>query len=272
MNKKTYLKNTLRDMRDTKGKILSIFIMIFLASAVIVGLVLTGASMRKTLNKTLKMYNHPDITVTSTYGLENEDQVIIERDKDIDHVYYSKVYDGFLDEKLIRIKSYKNDTPKVKIVKGRFPKNNKEIVLDNKLKDDYKIGDKLKFKTSGDNKIEDNLKNTSYKVVGFAKSSEYLFLDIRDISNTGKKMTDGFAFVKEDNFKKDTLGQANIYYKKTKNMDTISDDYLAYVKDKKKELEDSLDLRPEEALKKIKKDANKELDDSKDKLDKSEKN
>jgi len=143
MKKKTYLKNTLRDMWDTKGKVLSIFIMIFLASTVIVGLFLTGPSMRKTLNQTLKKYDHPDLTVTSTYGLDIEDQVIIEKDKDIDHVYYSKFYDGFLGENLIRVKSYSEETPKVEITEGSFPKNNDEIVIDEKLKSDFKIGDKI---------------------------------------------------------------------------------------------------------------------------------
>lgn len=271
MKKNTFVKNTLRDMKDTKGKILSIFVMIFLASAVIVGLVLTGPSMRKTLNKTLKKYDHPDLTVTSTYGLESEDQVLIEKDKDIDHVYYSKVYDGFLDDKLIRIKSFSKDTPKVKVVKGEYPKNDKEIVLDRKLKSDYKIGDEIKFKPTSNQKIEDYLKNSSYKVVGFAKSSEYLFQDIRDVSNTGKKMTDGFALVNVDNFKKDTLGQANIYYKDLKNKDKVSEEYVDYVKEKKKDLEDRLDQRPEEALKEIKKDAKEELDDSQKELNDSEK-
>lgn len=271
MKKNTFVKATLRDMKDTKGKILSIFIMIFLASAVIVGLVLTGPSMRKTLSLTLKKYDHPDLTLTSTYGLDSEDTVIIEKDKDIDHVYYSKLYDGFLDDKLIRIKSYSKDTPKVKLTKGDFPKNDKEIVLDSKLKDDYKIGDKIKFKATGDDKIDDYLKNSTYEIVGFAKSSEYLFQDIRDLSYTGKKMTDGFALISYDDFKKDTLGQANIYYKGTGKKDLLSKEYVDFVKDKKKKMEDSLVQRPEEALKKIKDDANKELDDSEEKIDKSQK-
>lgn len=270
MKKKTYLKNTLRDMWDTKGKVLSIFIMIFLASTVIVGLFLTGPSMRKTLNQTLKKYDHPDLTVTSTYGLDIEDQVIIEKDKDIDHVYYSKFYDGFLWENLIRVKSYSEETPKVEITEGSFPKNNDEIVIDEKLKSDFKIGDKITIKSPTDEKVDDSLENTSYKVVGFAKSSEYIFEDIRDVSISGKKMTDGFALVKEENFIKDTLGQANIFYKKTKNQDFLSDEYTDYIKEKKNSLEDSLEHREEEVLEEIKKDANEELDDSKEELDESE--
>ncbi|MDD7306166.1 MAG: FtsX-like permease family protein [Peptoniphilaceae bacterium] len=270
MNKKTYVKNTLRDMRETKGKILSIFIMIFLASAVIVGLVLTGPTMRKTLNKTLIKYKHPDISLSSSFGLNSEDQVILERDKDIDHITYTKFYDGFLDDNLIRIKSYSKDWSKIRLVKGRFAANDKEIVLDNKLKDSYKIGDQIEIKAAGDGKIEDFLKNTSYKVVGFAKSSEYLFLDIRDISYSAKKMCDAFGLVNKDNFVKDSFGQANIYYKKTKKMNKLSKSYGLYVKDKKKKLEDSLANRPEEVLRKIKDDANEKISKSEKNLNQSE--
>lgn len=270
MKKKTYLKNILRDMKDTKGKIISIFVMIFLASSVIVGLFLTGPTMRKTLEKTLKFYKHPDIIIRSTYGINSEDQAILENDEDIDHIYYAKSYDGLLKNKLLRLKSFNDSTKKTSIIKGSFPKNEDEIAIDAKFQGKYKIGEKLEFKSPNDEKIEDSLKNIKFKLVGFVKSSDYLFEDIRDVSITGKRMTEGFALINHKNFKKDIFSEANIYYKNTKNLDFFAEEYKLFINKKKKSIEENLDKRPEEVLSKIKKEANEKLDDSQDQIDKAE--
>lgn len=269
---KTYFKNIFRDMSSTKGKIASIFIMIFLASTVVVGLYLTGPSMRKTLNKTLIEYNHPDIVISSTYGLNTEDQVIIEEDKDIHKLSYSKTYDANYKDYLIKLKSYdSNNISKIYLVEGKLPENNKELALDSVLSDKFKVGQKIKFSSSGDNKIDEYLENTEYKIVGFIKSSEYLMEDIREISLSGKKMLDGFAIILEENFKKDTISEANIFYKESENLDKFSKKYYEFVKEKKKKLLNDFKNRPEEAIRKIKNDANKEIMDAEKQLENSEK-
>ena len=70
MRKNKYYKSIFRDIKNTKGKIFSIFIMIMLASMVVVALFLTGPSMRKTLNKTLIKNKHPDISIRASYGIK----------------------------------------------------------------------------------------------------------------------------------------------------------------------------------------------------------
>ena len=84
MKKNNYYRSIFRDIKQTKGKIFSIFVMIMLASMVVVALFMTGPSMRKTLNKTLNKNKHPDIIIKATYGIKNEDKLIIEKDEDID--------------------------------------------------------------------------------------------------------------------------------------------------------------------------------------------
>lgn len=270
MKKKTYIKNVFRDMASTKGKILSIFIMILLASSVIVGLFLTGPSMRNTLDETLVEFNHPDIEVKSTYGLNTEDQAIIENDKSIEKLSYIKTYDALSGEDLIRLKSYSEDLGKISIVKGREVRNKDEIVLDINFKDQYKLGETIKFKSANKDKLGDFLDRDEYKIVGFAKSSDYLFDGINDFSYIGKRLLDGFALVKEENFKKDTIAEADISYKESKNLDKFSKEYKSIVGEKKDKLEDDFKNRPKEALEKIKSDANKEIKDAEDDLNKAE--
>lgn len=271
MKNNNYYKSIFRDIKNTKGKIFSIFIMIMLASMVVVALFMTGPSMRKTLNKTLDKNKHPDISIRASYGIKNEDRLIIEKDKDIDKISYRNNLDLYAKNKLISVKSFDKDIEKLNIFEGRKILNDKEIILDKLFKDDYKIGDYINFKALEDDKINDLLENKRYKVVGFANSSEYLMEDLRDISLKGKEMVYGFAYINKNNFKKDQVNQVDITYKKTRNMDRFSDEYKTFVKNKRKSLKEDFKNRPSQVLRKLKDDTNEKLDKKEDELSDNEK-
>lgn len=271
MKKKNYYKSIFRDIKNTKGKIFSIFIMIMLASMVVVALFMTGPSMRKTLGKTLNKNKHPDISIRASYGIKNEDRLIIEKDKDIDKISYRKNLDLYAKDKLVSVKSIDKDIEKLNVIEGKKISNDKEIILDKLFKDDYKIGDSINFKGLEDEKINDLLENKSYKVVGFANSSEYLMEDLRDVSLKGKEMVYGFAYINKNNFKKNQISQVDITYKKTRNMDRFSDEYKTFIKNKRKNLKEDFNNRPSQVLKKLKDDTNEKLDKKEDELSDNEK-
>ncbi|WP_276876647.1 FtsX-like permease family protein [Anaerococcus hydrogenalis] len=271
MKKNNYYRSIFRDIKKTKGKIFSIFIMIMLASMVVVALFMTGPSMRKTLGKTLNKNKHPDISIRASYGIKNEDKLIIEKDKDIDKISYRNNLDLYAKDKLVSVKSFDKDIEKLNIIEGKKISNDKEIILDKLYKDDYKIGDYISFKALEDDKINDLLKNKTYKVVGFANSSEYLMEDLRDMSIKGKEMVYGFAYINKNNFKKDLISQVDITYKKTRNMDRFSSDYKKFVKNKRKNLKEDFKNRPSQVLKKLKDDTNEKLDKKEDELNDNEK-
>lgn len=103
---KTYIKSIFQDMKKTKGKIFSIMVMVALATMVIVGLLLSGVSMRKSLSNSLNKYQHPDIIVRSTYGLDFEDKSLLGSEKNIDKINFIKATDLKDGEKIIRVKEY----------------------------------------------------------------------------------------------------------------------------------------------------------------------
>lgn len=269
MKKSNYFKSIFRDIKDTKGKVFSIFVMIMLASMVVVALFLTGASMRNTLDKTLKSAKHPDITIKASYGLKDEDKLIINKDEDIDKVSYQKSLDLYDGKNLLNLNSIDETFPKYNISKGRDVKENDEIVLDEKLEKSYKIGDKIKFGKDDNENLDEELKNKEYKLVGFANSSENIMNDLRDYSVKGKRMVDGFAFISLDNFKDDKIDKANISYKETKNMDKFDEEYIDFVHKKENKLKEDFENRPSKVIKKIKDDANKKLDEKEEDLDKA---
>lgn len=264
---KSYLKNILRDIRNTKGKVIAIATMVGLAAMVIVALTMTGATMRNTLNNSLHTYDHPDIIVSSSYGLDYEDKEILKRDTDIDKISFIKSADLLDNENLIRVKAYNKDITKSVITKGHMPKNKNEIVLDKILEDKYKIGDKISFSYIDNPKFDEEvMNNLDYEVVGFFKTSDYFMEDMRELSYTAKKELNGYAYVLDENFDLDSYGEVNIIYKDTKNLDKTSKSYKKIVEDKKENIEEKISNRPQEVLKKAKTDANKDLDNAQDEI------
>ena len=269
---KTYLKNILKDIKNTKGKVISIATMVGLAALVVVALTMTGPTMRKTLDKSMSTYGHPDIIVRSTYGLDYEDEEILKRDKDIEKINFIKSADLMDKETLIRVKSYKQDIAKSVIIKGHEPEKKNEIVLDSTLSDEYKIGDKLNFSYIDNPKFDEKtMKNLDYNVVGFFKTSDYFMEDMRELSFTAKKELNGYAYVLDENFATDKFAEANIVYKDTKNVDKTSPAYKNLVTNKKDNIEQRIANRPQEVLKKIKKDANDDLDQAQEEVNSAKK-
>ena len=269
---KTYLKNNLRDIKNTKGKVLSIAIMIGLATLVVVAMTLTGPSMRNTLNKSLNTYKHPDIIVKSTYGLDYEDDLIISKDKDIEKITKIKASDLLIDDNLIRVKAYNDNIKKSVLTKGTMPRKKDEIALEDSLEDSYKIGDKIKLKYIKNSKFDEKaLKNLTYEVVGFYKSSDHFMEDMRELSFAAKKELSGYAYVLEENFDTDKFAEINVVYKNTKDLDRTSKDYEKFVEDKKEKIEKDIANRPKEVLEKIKKDSNDDIKKAQNDIDSAKK-
>lgn len=275
----TYYKNIIRDMKTTLGKVFSIGVMVGLATMIIVGLNLTGPSMRKSLNESLNIYKHPDIIVRSTYPMDYEDQILLENDDDIKDISFIKIIDLENQDNIIRIKSFDDNFEKIDMVEGQKLKAKDEIILDKALESTYKIGDYIDFSYINDKQEDTNkLKNTKYKVVGFFNTSQRFLEDMKEISPVGKKEIAGLAFVSKENFEKEEFDEVNISYKTTEDLNKTSDEYKQIVKDKKDAIDKIILSRPKEVLEKIKTEANDkinkaegDLSDAREKISDTEK-
>lgn len=268
---KTFVKNILRDIKKTKGKVFSIGVMVGLATMVIVALNLTGPSMRKSLKSSLDTFAHPDIIVKSTYTMDYEDKILLENDSDIENISFIKTIDLMDGEKIIRLKSYDKDFGKMNLEEGSLVKNDEEIILDKSLKKYYKLGDKVSFAYINETQRDNSkIKNTRYEVVGFFTSSEKFMEDTRDLSSIGKKEIDGLAFVKDNNFINEKFNEVNISYKNSNSIDKTSKDYIDFIKGKKEKIEDDIYLRPKEVLEEIKTDANDKISDAENDINDAE--
>ncbi|MDL2311029.1 ABC transporter permease, partial [Peptostreptococcaceae bacterium OttesenSCG-928-C18] len=144
---KSLNKDTLREIKNSKGRFLSILLMIAIGVLVFVGLKITGPAMNASADKFFRKTNGADIVVTSTYGLEDKDVELIKQVTGIKNLETGYNFDLETEGKddLIRLNSITNTVNKLNLIKGRLPENDKEIVLDENLQEKYSIGDTISF-------------------------------------------------------------------------------------------------------------------------------
>lgn len=262
-------KNIFNALKKSFTRALSIGLMVALGSSVVVGLMITGPSMRESLDDFLDKTNMQDISVESTYGLNFEDVSAIKsltQDMTLEFSHYQDAYVEGSDS-IIRLESDSSSMPKYLLKEGRLPENENEIALDRTVKNlKFKIGDRINLKLAGSINIEDKLKNTSYIVVGLIDSPEYLMESSKGISLIGKTSLDGFGLIKEANFLSSDYQIARIKSKELSSYKKTDKVYEEKARELKFQLLDILETRPEDRLDKIKKEAEEKIKEAKDRI------
>lgn len=211
--KKTALhKNAWREVLNSKARFLYILGIIFLGVAFFSGIKATGPDMLKTAEKYYETQHLSDLTIQGTLGLTKADATLLKKDPHIKNWQLDYEQDVLLPEtnEVIRILPYdkENKINQVSLVSGSFPKNEKEIVLDEKAKEQglYHLNDNLTIeKTEG-------LKNTTYKIVGFVRSPAFIESITRGNTTVGKGSIDFFGLVLKSSFAQDAYTSLQITF------------------------------------------------------------
>ena len=224
--------NTIRKIKDTHKKFLSLMCLALLGVGFYVGIKSSSPDMLDTLDKYLQDNNVYDLEITSTLGLSDNDVTALE-DLNIGNIYESNYTDSVINinntEKTLRTISL-SDINKVILKSGSLPSNNNEIVVEKSLLSDnnLQIGDYLEINN-------ESLENSTYKITGVIESPLY-FTDYRGTTNTGKGTLDYYSYSLIDNFKTDYY--TNIYVKLNIKDPTNSTSYKTLVNDAKKKIEE----------------------------------
>lgn len=265
MAKKTYWKDIRKSFGSSKGRFLSIMLLMMLGAFAFVGLKVTGPDMQATASQYLKKHNTMDLSVIASYGFSDDDKEELDsiKNADVEYGYLTDVTVKNTDD-AIRVFSKSTSISTYELVSGRFPKSSDEIALASTMKDDYKVGDTISFTQSDEDGI---LKNTTYKVVGFVNSSEILSTTSLGSSTAGDGSLSNYAVVTESAFDTDTYTIARIRYDDLKTLNPFSESYKQKVADKQDELDDLLSDNAEQRLASLKSDAQAEVDANQEKVD-----
>ena len=267
MKKKTLNKTIFKSFIESKGRFLSIMLLMMLGSMTLVALKVTGPDIDKSANKYYEDYNLSDVNVISDYGITTNDAKEIDQIKNIADVEYGYFSDATINDTptSFRIFSNTKNLSKFELVSGNFPQKIGDIALTDQYQSKYKIGDKIKFKEKDeDSKI---LKQEDFTVTGFVNSTEIISKTALGNSSAGSGNLEGYAVVTEDNFDTDVYTIARTRYNDVRGLNFTDSEYTRKVDKHQKQLDEILKDNGKQRLEEIKSKANDKIAKSKKKIE-----
>ncbi|MDO4941245.1 MAG: ABC transporter permease [Lachnospiraceae bacterium] len=280
----------LREIQKSLPRFLSILFLVALGVAFFSGIRATEPDMQLSVDRQYDEQNFMDIRVISTQGLTNKDFLEIQRIKGVEEAEASYSKDVLCDigqsEKAIKVYAQTEHLNQLSMTKGRQMKRSGECIVDTRFaeENDVKIGDTLTLKSGDDDKLEDFLKDSTYKIVGMADYNYYLTRN-KGTTTIGNGKLSGFIVVPKNDFDMDVYTEIYITVKDAKDLTAYTDEYDDRIESVTDRIEDIKGEREEvrfqevrnEALDKIsaeekkynkqKKKVQKKLSDAKEKLD-----
>lgn len=268
--KKSLFKNFYRTIFRTFPKFISIVFMIALGVMVFVGLKITPYIMRRSVDERVKEGNLYDYKISSNFGLQKEDEDIISNLKNLKDVEYGYSINLKDEEREVdlTIESKAEKISTVQVIEGNDIESDSDILLDERLKDKYRIGDEIDFKNVekfGIFKDEiKKLKQNKFTVKGFIKSSEVLATLLTGTTENGY-----LAIVSKNSFDFSYYSYAKITFSDLNDLNRNSKEYKKLSNERKIELQDLFKGRAGEVYNVIYAQKREALDDSKEEVNKN---
>ena len=263
MKKKTLNKDIRNSLRQSKGRFLSIMLLMMLGAFSLVGLKVSGPDIEDTLNSYMEMANAADLFVVVGYGLSGEDQAEIKQENaDVEFGYFADTVIGDTPN-AIRVFSQTTDISTFELVSGEFPTKSNEVALAQTMSDQYKIGDTIRLNESGSSTL---LKEHEFTITGFVNSSEILSNTIKGVSSAGSGDLSGFAVVPKDAFDSEVYTIARLRYPDLRKWKTTSREYSDKVTELQQALEEKLADNGTARLDTLKTTADDKISEGKEKI------
>ncbi len=252
--KKALMKDSVKEIKNTYKRFLSILLMAFLGVGFFAGIRATSPDMVDTIDKYYDSQNVYDIQVMSTLGLTEDDLNEISRIENVDKVIGTYETDGKIEidntEQIIKVMCIE-DVNKPKLLEGKLPENSDECVVEPNflIQNNKKIGDiidvEIEKTENNDGKEIEYLVNKEMKIVGTVRSPLYISRD-RGSSTLGSGKVDYYIYINKDNINaKDIYTNIYVKLKGSNEYKTSSDEYKELVSDTKSKIEDIKDEREE---------------------------
>ena len=220
---KALQKDTLREIRKSLSRFLSIVAIIALGIGFFSGVKSTSPSMKETADEYYRTQKLMDIHLISTYGFTDEDLTEIGKTEGVGNVEGGYTADLLVKEKdkqrVAKVYSLsESDEMNVPLLmEGRLPEKDDECVIevqetmgDDLGKVSYPIGSTITFSDkTGDTPVTDTLTGAAYKVVGYVRSPMYVSIE-RGSTTVGTGNVDFYMMVRPSVFKSERYTDAYV--------------------------------------------------------------
>ena len=268
-------KDFLREVRHSKSRFLSLFILAALAVAFLSGLRATAPDMKRTLDTYMDEARFMDVQVLSTLGLTAGDIDALAAEPTVERAEGVYLIDAFASavkadaegsDAVVKVYSLPQELNRLTLLDGRMPEAEDECVVDRLMltKMDVVVGDTLRLRTQGT--YADALARTEFTVVGVVQSPFYISVE-RGTSTLGTGQATAFLCLPESAFSLDYYTAAYLTVKGAAAEVAFSDGYQAIVDASVEELERLAEVRAPLRRQEIVDEANGKLADAQRQLD-----
>lgn len=270
--KRTLLKDSLKEIKKSFKRFLSILLMSLLGVGFFCGLRAASPDMKATIDKYYDDANFYDIQILSTLGLTDDDVTSLENVDGIEKAYPNFSKDVKLVENnleyVLNVSELNNEVNTVKLVKGELPKNANECLVESSLllKLDKKIGDKIKIEEILSDDEENSFINNELTVTGTIESPLYISRE-RGTSTLGSGKINYYMYVPKENIKSDIYTSIYLKVANAKELNTTSEEYKNIVESAKERIEEIEDTQKQKRYDSLINEANQKLDDAQNELD-----
>ena len=216
MKLKAYRKDFFMEIKHTYSRFLSIMCIVALGVAFYSGIRSAGPDMKISADKMYDECKIYDLKIYSLQGLTNEEVEKIKSIEGIDKVegaYSADVIDiSGSQERIVKVSSMTEDVNRMHLVKGRYPENSKECMVDETYFKNagYEIGDTITVKSGKqDMPVEYMFKEISYEIVGVYNNPLFLKVDHGD-TEIGNGKIDGFVTIVSEDFTLPAFTEINV--------------------------------------------------------------
>ena len=238
--KKALLKDSVKEIKNTYKRFISILLMAFLGVGFFAGIRATSPDMVDTIDNYYDKQNVYDIQIVSTLGLTDEDLEEISKVENVEKVQGSYETDGKIeiDNKEIVTKFISiSEINQPILLEGSLPQNENECVVEQAFltSNNKQIGDTIQVEiestTNDEGEEIEYLKNKELKIVGTVQSPLYISRD-RGTSKLGAGKVNYYIYIPQENINaKDIYTSIYVQVKDAKKYTTSSDKYEDYIEE-----------------------------------------
>lgn len=211
---KALQKDTLREIKKSRNRFLSIVAIIALGICFFVGVKTTGPSMKHTVSEYYQNQQLMDMRLVSTYGFLPADVEAIKNTPGVATVMPSYSADVIIERgdkrPVIKMMAFQRDQTlnQPVLVAGRLPENAGEILMEQPQEDKgmgvsshiYQLGEVIKlFPEIGDKALSESIKRDQFTIVGFVRSPQFVSIE-RGSTSVGRGEVDYYGFIPVENF------------------------------------------------------------------------
>jgi putative ABC transport system permease protein len=278
--KKTFFKNLFRDIKKSLSRFLSIVVIIAVGVAFYAGVRATSPDMKMSADYYFSKNNLMDFKLISTLGLTKDDLAEALKQSGVTQAEGSYSIDAVIEKDkrqlVLNINSLPNESGinNIKMLRGRRAEKADEAVVEERFLEEnkLKLNDIIVLKSGDDSNIEDDLKNTEFKIVGTAQSPSYISVQ-RQLSSVGNGSVRGFVYILPEVFKSEVYTEIYVRTDNTESKSSLLDNesYKAHNVSIEKALKDLGLTRNGIRYAEVLKTANDKLDEAQAELNSSKK-